>query len=99
MKLRFESIDKRFEDTNQRFEIFTNFIMVLTAGIFGLIGFIMWDRRIVQKKQKEYIKEVEVFESFYKKVNRKYVEKLTKAIKKILNKDEYSRKIFKEYGL
>ena len=41
MKLRLESIDKRFEmlkdNMNKRFEMFTNFMMALTVGVFGLI--------------------------------------------------------------
>ena len=60
---RFEAIDKRFEMINEnfnkrfeaidkRFEMLTNFMMALTAGIFGLIGFMMWDRRTVVEKAK-----------------------------------------------
>ena len=54
MKLRFESVDKRFEmlndNMNKSFEIFINFMMALTTGIFGLIGFMMWNRRISKER-------------------------------------------------
>jgi len=104
---RFEAIDKRFEDMNEnfnkrfeavdkRFEMLTNFMMALTAGIFGLIGFMMWDRRTVVEKAK---KEIENSESFNKKANKDYVDRLIKAINELLAKDEMAKEVFRKYGL
>jgi hypothetical protein len=46
---RFEQVDKRFERIDKRFDDLNNFIMwgfgVIFAGIFALIGFVLWDRR------------------------------------------------------
>ena len=93
---RFEAIDKRFEDMNKRFEILTNFLLALTAGIFGLIGFMMWDRRtVISKAKEECINEID-----NKKADKEYVEKLVKAMNELLVKnDEIAKEIFKKYGL
>ncbi|MEO1923865.1 MAG: hypothetical protein ABGX25_05060 [Nautiliaceae bacterium] len=96
MNKRFEAIDKRFEDMNRRFEILTNFILALTAGIFGLIGFMMWDRRTVVEKAK---REMENSDLFNKKADREYVEKLIKAMNELLAKDEMAKEVFKKYGI
>jgi len=104
---RFEAVDKRFEDMNKRFEMMnenmnrrfetlTNFILALTAGIFGLIGFMMWDRRTVVEKAK---REMENSDLFNKKADREYVDKLIKAMNELLAKDETARDVFKKYGI
>ena len=97
MNKRFEAVDKRFEDMNQRFETLTNFMMALTAGIFGLIGFMMWDRRTIIEKAK---KEMENSDSFAKKADKEYVERLIKAMNELLTlKDKTAENVFKKYGL
>ena len=96
MNKRFESIDKRFEDMNKRFETLTNFILALTTGIFGLIGFMMWDRRTVAEKAR---REMEKSDLFNKKADIEYVNNLVKAINELLAKDETARDIFKKYGI
>ena len=101
MDKRFEAVDKRFEAVDKRFETLINFMMALTAGIFGLIGFMMWDRRtVVEKAKKECVKEVEQSEAFDKKADKEYVERLIKAMNELLIlKDETARNVFKKYGL
>jgi len=108
MRLRFEAVDKRFESMDKRFEmmqrymdrrfeVLTNFMMILATGIFSLIGFMVWDRKtIIEKAKKECIKS----EEFNKKADKEYVDRLIKAMNEILDlKDEKSINIFKKYGL
>ena len=45
MEQRFESVDQRFEAMEKRFDFFQNLLLVLIAGVFGLIGFVVWDRK------------------------------------------------------
>jgi len=49
MNRRFEGVDRRFEGVDRRFEELQNFMLwgygVTFAGIFALIGFVLWDRR------------------------------------------------------
>ena len=108
MRLRFEAVDKGFESMDKRFEmmqrymdrrfeVLTNFMMILATGIFSLIGFMVWDRKtIIEKAKKECIKS----EEFNKKADKEYVDRLIKAMNEILDlKDEKSINIFKKYGL
>ena len=98
---RFEAIDKRFENVDKRFEMLTNLMSALIAGIFGLIGFMMWDRRtIVDKAKVECAKEVIQSEEFNKKADKEYIDRLIKAMNELLLlKDETAREIFKKYKL
>jgi len=95
------SFDKRFEQVDKRFETLTDFLMALTAGIFGLIGFMMWDRRtVVEKAKAECAKEVRESEDFNKKADKEYVDRLIKAMNELLLlKDETAKDVFKKYGL
>ena len=98
---RFEEVNKRFEEFNRRFETLSNFIMTLIAGIFGLMGFMMWDRRtVVEKAKKECVEDVEKSEIFNKKADKEYVDKLFNAMNELLAlKDETAKNVFKKYGL
>ena len=98
---RFEAIDKRFENVDKRFEMLTNLMSALIAGIFGLIGFMMWDRRtIVDKAKVECAKEVIQSEEFNKKADKEYIDRLIKAMNELLLlKDETAKEIFKKYKL
>lgn len=44
MDVRFTAVDQRFENIDRRLDFIENLMLVLIAGIFGLIGFIVWDR-------------------------------------------------------
>jgi len=91
-----ESFNKRFEAIDKRFEILTNFMMALTGGIFGLIGFMMWDRRTVVDRARRDIENSEIIN---KKADKEYVDRLIKAVNELLAKDEMAREVFKKYGL
>ena len=72
----------------------------INSVIFGLLDLCCVIEKWFRNSKKRVCKrEVEVFESINKKADREYIEKLAKAIKEILNKDEYAREIFKKYGL
>jgi len=96
---RFEAMDKRFEMMqhymDKRFETLTNFIITLTAGIFGLIGFMMWDRRTVAQKVKE-----ECNQEIETKADKEYVDRFVKAMNELLVlKDETAINVFRKYNL
>jgi len=60
---RFETIGQRFESMeagfNQRFNFLENLIMVVIAGIFGLIGYIVWDRKTALRPVEERLIKLE----------------------------------------
>jgi len=41
---RFTAVDQRFEAVDRRLDFIQQLMLVTIAGIFGLIGFIVWDR-------------------------------------------------------
>jgi hypothetical protein len=63
MDQRFEAVDQRFESMeeslNQRFNFLENLIMVVIAGIFGLIGYIVWDRKTALRPVEERLIKLE----------------------------------------
>jgi chaperonin cofactor prefoldin len=83
MDVRFEAVQKqsdvRFEAVDKRIDILLYVMLAILGGIFGLIGFIVWDRQASIKpllqENKELAKEIE-------KMQRKE-EKMEDAIKKI----------------
>ena len=102
MDKRFESMDKRFETVDKRLEILANFIMTLMAGIFGLMGFMMWDRKtIVQKVKDEYNQKIATqFKIIDAKADKEYVDRFVKAMNEFLiSKDETATNIFRKYNL
>ncbi len=59
---RFDAADKRFDDANKRVDILLYVMLGILGGLFGVIGFIVWDRQISMKpilqENKDLAKEV-----------------------------------------
>jgi hypothetical protein len=45
----FEAVDQRFESVDQQFDKLWTLMLVMIAGIFGLIGYIVWDRKTAMR--------------------------------------------------
>ncbi|GAB6067339.1 hypothetical protein JCM13664_06570 [Methylothermus subterraneus] len=41
---RFTAVDQRFDGLEKRLDFIQNLLLALIAGVFGLIGFVVWDR-------------------------------------------------------
>ncbi|MBK6618980.1 MAG: hypothetical protein IPG31_11690 [Nitrosomonas sp.] len=59
MDHRFASIDQRFASIDQRFEFLQQLMLVMIAGVFGLIGFIVWDRYTTLRPMNERLRRIE----------------------------------------
>ena len=59
MNQRFEAVDQRFEALENQYERIWNLILVVLAGIMGLIGFIIWDRKTASQPLEKKIIELE----------------------------------------
>ena len=59
MNQRFKSIDQRFEALEKQYDRIWNLILVVLAGIMGLIGFIIWDRKTATQPLEKKITELE----------------------------------------
>ncbi len=59
-----KAVDKRFDDINKRFDILFYIMLTLLAGIFGLVGFVFWDRRtLIRPIEDETKKEIELLKA------------------------------------
>ena len=59
MNQRFEAVDQRFEALESQYDRIWNLILVVLAGIMGLIGFIIWDRKTASQPLEKKITELE----------------------------------------
>jgi len=56
---RFAAIDQRFAAIDQRFEFLQQLMLVMIAGVFGLIGFIVWDRYTTLRPMDARLRRIE----------------------------------------
>lgn len=56
---RFAAIDQRFASIDQRFEFLQQLMLVMIASIFGLIGFIVWDRYTTLRPMDQRLRRIE----------------------------------------
>ena len=56
---RFEAVDQRFDQMDTQFDKIWNLMLVMIAGIFGLIGFIVWDRKTALKPLETRLDRIE----------------------------------------
>ena len=113
MDKRFEQIDKRFEamqsQMDQRFEVMqshmdvrfdtiTNIMMVMLAGIFTMIGYMVWDRKTILKQSKEEI-ELNILKQLETKADKTALEKIATIIEKIVENNKEAKEIFKKHRL
>ena len=110
---RFESIDKRFDQQNQimnqRFDDIHQLIdkiwtlmMVVIAGIFGLIGYIVWDRKTALKPLE---KRLEAFERDVqhdlelRHENGSLLTRLVKSLQELAKQDEKVAVVLRNFSL
>ncbi len=54
-----KQMDQRFASIDQRFEFLQQLMLVMIAGVFGLIGFIVWDRYTTLRPMNERLRRIE----------------------------------------
>ena len=61
-------MNQRFESMDKRFDMVANLMYVIIAGIFGLIGFVVWDRHnAIQPVRKDIDKLFQVMKKLAEK--------------------------------
>ncbi len=63
-----DKLNSRFDDVNSRFDDLKGLLYVVLAGIFGLFGFVLWDRRTALAPAIRKTKELEEKEEMIEKV-------------------------------
>ncbi len=95
---RFDDSNKRFDDVNSRFEEAHNLSMAIIAGVFGLIGFSLWDRRTMMSRTKEETIAI-IEKELSQKADRSTLEKVVSIIEDMAKKDESVREILARHHL
>ncbi len=54
-----KQMDHRFAAIDQRFEFLQQLMLVMIAGVFGLIGFIVWDRYSTLRPMDQRLRRIE----------------------------------------
>jgi Tfp pilus assembly protein PilN len=82
-----KQMDVRFEATDKRIDILLYVMIAILTGIFGLIGFVLWDRQAsvkpILQENKELAKEIQKLEQRELKLE----EKLENYMKKVAQID------------
>ena len=103
---RFEAVDQRFESMeagfNQRFNFLENLLMVVIAGIFGLIGYIVWDRKTALRPVEERLLKLE--NELHRDLEIQHEEgsrltRLVKVLREMAKQDEKLASVLRNFSL
>ena len=103
---RFESMEvgfnQRFESVDQRFNFLENLLMVVIAGIFGLIGYIVWDRKTALRPVEERLLKLE--NELHRDLEIQHEEgsrltRLVKVLREMAKQDEKLASVLRNFSL
>ena len=103
---RFDAIDKRFEYMGEafdrRFAFIESLMMVTIAGIFGLIGYIVWDRKTALRPVEERLIRLE--SEFHRDLEIQHEEgsrltRLVKVLREMAKDDEKLAGVLRGFSL
>jgi hypothetical protein len=102
MNQRFESVDQRFDSVDQRFDQIWSLMLVVIGGIFGLIGFIIWDRKTALKPLEQRLDRIEQdlrhdLDIQHSQGSR--VTRLINALRELAQKDEKLASVLRGFSL
>jgi hypothetical protein len=99
---RFEAVNQRFESVDQRFNFLENLLMVVIAGIFGLIGYIVWDRKTALRPVEERLLKLE--NELHRDLEIQHEEgsrltRLVKVLREMAKQDEKLANVLRNFSL
>ena len=99
---RFEAVDKRFEAVNQQFDRLWTLMLVMIAGIFGLIGYIVWDRKTALRPVEQRIMALEA--EFHRDLEIQHEDgsrltRLVKVLREMAKSDEKLANVLRNFSL
>ena len=95
---RFDDVNKHFEEVNTRFEQAHNFSMAIIAGVFGLIGFSLWDRRTMMSRTKQETIAI-IEKELSQKADKTVLERVVAIIEDMAKKDNEVKEILERHHL
>jgi len=97
-----QSIDQRFDGIDKRFDFISSLIIVMLAGIFGLIGFIVWDRktalRPLEKRMEAFERDVQ-HDLELRHDKGSLLTRLVKSLQELAKQDEKVAGVLRSYSL
>jgi len=92
---RFEAVNQRFEEMNKRIDILLYVMIAILTSVFGLIGFVVWDRQVSLRPIKEESKEVKRDLELLKDKE----QKIETALRNLANIEPKFQEILKNAGI
>ena len=81
-----KSTEKRFDDANRRMDMLFYTVLGIMSGVFGLIGFVVWDRQVSIKPILDENKAIKTEIEQLTQRELRHEEAVAKNFKKILEK-------------
>ena len=106
MDQRFEAfqqqIDQRFEAVDQQFDKICTLMLVMIAGIFGLIGYIVWDRKTALRPVEQRLIALE--SEFHRDLEIQHEEgsrltRLVEVLREMAKSDEKLANVLRSFSL
>ena len=99
---RFDAVDQRFEAVDRRLDTLWGLMLVMIAGIFGLIGYIVWDRKTALRPVEQRIMALEA--EFHRDLEIQHEEgsrltRLVKVLREMAKSDEKLANVLRSFSL
>ena len=99
---RFEAVDRRFETVDQQLDKIWALMLVMIAGIFGLIGYIVWDRKTALRPVEQRIMALEA--EFHRDLEIQHEDgsrltRLVKVLREMAKSDEKLANVLRSVSL
>ena len=99
---RFESVDQRFESVDEQLDKIWTLMLVMIAGIFGLIGYIVWDRKTALRPVEQRLIALE--SEFHRDLEIQHEEgsrltRLVKVLREMAKTDEKLANVLRNFSL
>ena len=99
---RFEAVDQRFEAVDRQLDNIWTLMLVMIAGIFGLIGYIVWDRKTALRPVEQRIMALEA--EFHRDLEIQHEDgsrltRLVKVLREMAKSDEKLANVLRNFSL
>ena len=97
-----QQIDQRFEAVDKQFDKLWTLMLVMIAGIFGLIGYIVWDRKTALRPVEQRIMALEA--EFHRDLEIQHEDgsrltRLVKVLREMAKSDEKLANVLRNFSL